>query len=257
MLYLKGVVFKYDSSRSGEVAKKFYEGFKGTLITDAYAGYEKVEGIKRALCWSHLRRYYVESIPLDSKGNEIAGSKGAEGREFCDRLFEIERQISELKPQEKKVKRHELSIPILKEFWAWVEETKEMYTMNENLKKALTYTTNQKKYLETFLEDGRTPISNNDCEGSIRPFAYGRRAWLFADSQDGATANGVIYTIVETAKLNGLNVYEYIKYLLEVMPDSEYQINPEILDEYMPWSMTLPAICRSEDNQEKDIQVAL
>jgi len=84
--------FYYSPSRSGEIAKKLLEGYDKYLTTDAYIGYEKVEGIKRNLCWAHVRRYFIESIPLDDKGKEIPGSKGAEGRGFIDLLFKIEDQ---------------------------------------------------------------------------------------------------------------------------------------------------------------------
>ena len=97
-----------------------------------------------------------------------------------------------------------MKIAILDAFWAWVEETSEIPTTNEKLTKALGYAKNQRKYLETFLEDGRLPISNNLCESHIRPFATSRRAWLFADTPKGARANAVMYTLVESARANDL-----------------------------------------------------
>ena len=243
---LRGVLFYYSRTRSGDEAKMLYSRFKGYLVTDAYIGYEKVEGIIRALCWSHLRRYYIESIPLDSSGREIAGSKGAEARELCGRLFGVEKSLKDLKPQERLEKRKELSKPILEEFWRWVEETSKKYTPNESLRKALQYSQNQKQYLNTFMEDGRLPLSNNECEASIRPFATGRKSWLFADTPEGARASGVIYSLVETAKLNHLDVFRYLSYLLEEMPgiDYQYQKDPSILDKYLPWSKELPESCR-------------
>lgn len=99
--------------------------------------------------------------------------------------------------------------------------------------------TSQRKYLETFLEDGRIPISNNDCEASIRPFATGRKAWLFADSPAGARASGIVYTLVETAKLNHLDVFGYLCYLLESLPDLDHRNHPELLEAYLPWSASL------------------
>ena len=110
---------------------------------------------------------------------------------------------------------------------------------------------NQRKYLETFLEDGRIEISNNLCESHIRPFATARRAWLFADTPKGATANAVLYTIVETARANNLNVYEYLKYLLVEMPNVEFHNNPEILESYLPWSDKLPKECMMTINNKK------
>lgn len=101
------------------------------------------------------------------------------------------------------------------------------HTVNKKLTQALGYCQNQKKYLETFLEDGRIPLSNNYCEANIKPFATARRAWLFVDTPRGTFANGVLYTLVESAKANKLDVYEYLKYLLIEMPNNHHQKDPK------------------------------
>ena len=252
---IKATFFHYSRTRNGDIAMKLLERFQGYLITDAYAGYEKVENITRALCWSHCRRHMIESIPLDSRGKEIPGSKGAEGREYINLLFKVEEQIKSLSPEEKKQKRQEASRPILDAFWSWVEETSALHTTNELLTKALTYATNQKEYLETFMEDGRLPISNNLCEANIKPFATARRAWLFADTPKGAKANAVLYTLVESARLNELDVYTYLKYLLTEMPNNHHPEHPEIIDNYLPWSATLPQECRLNYKNKKCLKL--
>jgi len=252
---IQAAFFYYTSTRNGDIAKQLLGGFHGYLVTDAYSGYEKAEYIKRALCWSHCRRHFVESIPLDSKGKEIPGSKGAEGREYINLLFKIEDKIKDLPFEEKKKKRQDASRPILDAFWSWVEETSALHTTNELLTKALNYATNQKRYLETFLEDGRLPISNNLCEANIKPFATARRAWLFADTPKGASANAVLYTIVESARANDLDVYMYLKYLLEEMPNNHHLEHPEILDQYLPWSPELPDKCRLKQKNKKCLKL--
>ena len=241
---LKATFFYYSRTRSGDVPKQLLEGFHGYLVTDAYQGYEKVEGIKRSLCWSHAKRYYLESIPLDQNGKEIPGSKGAEAREYIDLLFQLEKEMKELSPKERKEKRQTASRAVLDAFWAWHEKTSAMYTTNEELTKALAYTANQRKGLEMFLEDGRLEISNNLCESHIRPFAAARRAWLFADTPKGAAANAVLYTLVETARANELDLYEYLCYLLRELPNTDFQNKPEKLDKLLPWSEELPEKCR-------------
>lgn len=163
----------------------------------------------------------------------------------------MEKEIQALPYEEKKQKRQEASRPILDAFWAWVEKTSALATTNEKLTQALGYSRNQKKYLETFLEDGRLPISNNLCEANIKPFATARRAWLFADTPKGAKANAVLYTLVESARANKLDVYEYLKYLLTELPNSSYLEHPEILAQYLPWSGTLPEVCRKEHRYKK------
>ena len=252
---VKATFFHYSRTRNGDIAMKLLERFQGYLITDAYAGYEKVENVTRSLCWSHCRRYLIESIPLDSRGKEIPGSKGAEGREYINLLFQVEEEIKSLSPEEKKQKRQEASRPILDAFWSWVEATSALHTTNEMLTKALTYATNQKEYLETFMEDGRLPISNNLCEANIKPFATARRAWLFADTPKGAKANAVLYTLVESARLNELDVYTYLKYLLTEMPNNHHPEHPEIIDNYLPWSATLPQECRLNYKNKKCLKL--
>lgn len=248
---IQGAFFYYSRSRSGENARKLLDGFNGYLITDAYAGYDRVPGIKRALCWAHCRRYFVESIPLDTKGKEIPGSKGAEGREYIDLLFKVEDEIRDLSYEEKEQKRQDASRPILDAFWSWVENTSAMHTTNEKLTQALGYCQNQRKYLETFLEDGRIPLSNNYCEANIKPFATARRAWLFADTTRGAFANGVLYTLVESARANELDVYEYLKHLLTEMPNNHYLENPNVIDQLLPWSKELPEQCHLKRSRKK------
>lgn len=248
---IQAAFFFYSRSRGGENARKLLKDFNGYLITDAYAGYDTVPDIKRALCWSHARRYLIESIPLDSQGKEIPGSKGAEGREYINLLFKVEEEIKNLPYEEKKQKRQDASKPILDAFWTWVEKTSAMYTTNEKLTQALGYCQNQRKYLETFLEDGRIPLSNNYCEANIKPFATARRAWLFADTPKGAFANGVLYTLVESARANDLDVYEYLKHLLIETLNNHHLENPSVIDRLLPWSKELPEQCRMKRNRKK------
>ena len=248
---IQAAFFFYSRSRSGENARKLLKDFDGYLITDAYSGYDTVPEIKRSLCWSHARRYFIESIPLDAKGKEIPGSKGAEGREYINLLFKVEDEIKELPYEEKKQKRQDASRPIIDAFWSWVEKTSTMYTTNEKLTQEIGYCQNQRKYLETYLEDGRLPISNNYCEANIKPFATARRAWLFVDTPRGAFANGVLYTLVESARANELDVYEYLKHLLTEMPNNHHLEDPSVIDSLLPWSKELPEQCHLKRNRKK------
>ena len=184
----------------------------------------------------------------------MRGSKGAEGREFINLLFKLEREMNDLSQEDRKEKRQVASRATLDAFWSWVEETSNIPTTNTKLTKALNYSRNHRQHLETFLEDGRLPISNNLCEANIVPYAAARRAWLFADTPKGATANAVLYTIVESAKVNELDVYEYLKYLLTVIPDTDFNNNPELLNAYLPWSQELPQKCRLKTRTKKELR---
>lgn len=253
---IKATFFHYSRTRSRKVALELIDGFKGYLTTDAYAAYANMhlEDVKNSFCWSHLRRYYIDSIPLDNSGKEIPGSKGAEGREYVNLLFRLEKEISDLSYEDKKAKRQEASRALLDAFWSWVENTITIPTTNEKLTKALNYSLNHKNELEMFLEDGRLEISNNLCESHIRPFATARRAWLFADTPNGARANAVLYTLVETARANDLNVYAYLDYLLAEMPNADFCNHPEIIDAMLPWSDKLPESCRLIHKHKKSFK---
>ena len=235
------VLYKYTSTRSGDHAKKFLEGFRGFHVSDAYAGYEKVEGITRCLCFSHLRRYYLDAIPLDSGKKEIPGSGGAIGRAYCDKLFRLERKWKELLPEERKKNRLMYSVPVLDAFFAWAENT---FTNQDYLKKALGYTLNHKKYFTNFLLDGRIPLSNNLSEIAVKPVAITRKNSLFSDSPNGAEASATVFSIINTAAANNLDAYKYLEYLFQKLPNSNFASNSSVLDEYLPWADKVQLECR-------------
>ena len=231
----QGIIFMYSPSRSEETAKKFTAGFKGILVTDGYSSYNNIEGVTHAECWAHARRYFYESIPLDENNKLNTRAYGYQGLQYCNKLFKIEEEIANLSMDKKVEKRQELSKPIIEEFYKWVSSMKDKkIIVNKKLTKALTYVTNQRKELTEFLKNGRIPISNNLVERSIRAFAVQRKNWLFADSVEGAKANATMYSIIESAKINNLNIEKYINYLLEELPQLENINNEEKVAKYLP-----------------------
>lgn len=172
------------TTRNGDHAKEFLKGFHGYLISDACSDYEKVEGITRCFCWSHLRRYFVEALPGDV--NQPEATIPCQAIEYCSKLFKIEEEIEKLPPEEKKKQRQSRSKKVLDAFWSWVELNKDNCLPKSKLYKAFGYAENQKEGLMRFLDDGNIAISNNLAENSIRPFTVGRRNWLFSGSPKGA-----------------------------------------------------------------------
>lgn len=222
--------FEYRESRSGKWAKTFLEGFSGVLITDGYSGYNKVQGAERAGCWAHMRRKWLEAMP---EGADAKTCKAAEGYEFCNRLFELERQFEGLTAEERLIQRKEKSGPILEAYWTW------LYTIPRptgKLKDAVTYAQNQKAHLSAFLEHGEIEISNNQVENAIRPFVVGRKGWLFADTPQGAEASAIIYSLMETAKANSLRLDDYLLHLLSILPQRAEQNKDFEMDDLLPWS---------------------
>lgn len=235
------VLYDYQPSRNGDHAATFLKDFKGYVHSDGYAGYNKLDGIIRCGCWAHLRRKFVEAIP-GRKAKDSPLTSAEIGRDYCNQLFKIEEWLADLSPEEKYCKRLELEKPVLEAFWCWLEN---LTVLNgSSLGKAVTYAKNQKPYMENYLLDGRCSISNNAAENSIRPFTVGRKNWLFADTPKGASASATVYSIVETAKANGLEVYTYLEYLLLYMPNSDWRNHPDNLENLMPWSEAVQTECK-------------
>lgn len=235
------ILYDYQPSRNGSHAAEYLKNFKGYVHSDGYSGYNKLEKIIRCGCWAHLRRKFVEAIPgLSAKDSPPTNAEI--GRDYCNRLFEIEEELKDLSPEERYRRRLELEKPVLEAFWHWIEN---LNVLNGSaLGKAVTYAKNQRPYMENYLLDGTCSLSNNAAENAIRPFAVGRKNWLFADTPKGAAASAAVYSIVETAKSNGLSVYTYLEYLLMYMPDTDWRNHPELLDELMPWSEAVQAECK-------------
>ena len=232
------ILYDYQTSRSGDNAVNFLKGFKGFVHTDGYSGYSKLTDVTRCGCWAHLRRKFIEAIPSKSLTDK---STNAEiGRDYCDKLFEIERTLKTLSAKDRKEQRLKQAKPVLEAFWCWLENLEVL--KGSALGKAKTYALNQRPYMENYLLDGRCSISNNAAENAIRPFTVGRKNWLFADTPKGADASAAIYSIIETAKAHGLNLYTYLEYLLMYMPDWDH--TDEYLEDLMPWSETVQEECK-------------
>lgn len=140
--------------------------------------------------------------------------------------------------EKRKQLRLEKEKPVLEAFWSWLDQQKPV--RNTRLDKAVNYVLNRRDIAETYLEDGRCSFTNNLSENAIRPFAVGRKNWLFSSSVDGANASAVVYTMVEMAKAHGLNIYGYLKFLLENRPSKN--MTDEQLAELAPWSEKLQSI---------------
>lgn len=246
------VLYEYTQGRSGDYAKKFLKGFKGYIHTDGYAGYHKlvdnpdqeVGSITLVGCWAHARRKYDEALKALGAKESPAAVTIHQGLEYCNKLFKLEEEIREISPEERIKRRHEKAKPLLAEYFAWAEKHEPIVLPKSKLGEAIGYSLKQRKYLESFLLDGRLEISNNRAERSIKPFVIGRKNWLFSNTPKGADASAVIYSLIETAKENDLNPFPYLQYLFEQLPNVDIQ-ETEILMKYLPWSKELPSICRN------------
>ena len=145
-------------------------------------------------------------------------SPAAIGECYCSRLFKLEQAFAELTPEERYEKRLEQEKPVLDALLSWANEMQAKTALKSALGRAIHYLLEQWPYLTRYLEDGRLELSNNRAERSIKPFVMGRKNWLFANTPGGAQASAVIYSLIETAKENGLDPYQYLLWILRNAP---------------------------------------
>ncbi len=230
------ILYDYQPTRSSRAVNTRLADFKGYLQTDGYAGYHDLQNKPEVIglgCWSHVRRKFMDIVKINK-----AEGKALEAVNIIKQLYCLEKQAREnqLPLSEIKQLRHEKSKPILGRFKIWLEETLLGAPPQSPLAKAIQYTLNQWTALNTYLESGELMIDNNAVENAIRPFAIGRKNWLFLGNERGATAAATIYSLIMTAKANLLEPYRYLRYLLEQLPRCQN-------DEQRRW--LLPQHCKA------------
>jgi transposase len=229
-------VYEYQETRKGDFAATFLKGFQGVLQTDGYSGYHCVtsqEGITAAGCFAHARRKFYEVWRLEKK--EGVASKALD---IIGKLYEIEDEIKELPIDQKLHIRQTKSKISLHAFHIWLTEIKPKIPPKSGLYKAVQYALNQWPSLIYYLTDGAVAIDNNAAERQIKPFAVGRKNWLFMGSPDGARAAATLYSLIESAKLNSVNPEGYLKFVLEHKIDD---LDEADLERLMPWNVEIDA----------------
>jgi transposase len=233
----KIVIYEYRETRRQEHAREFLKGFEGFLHTDGYQAYHGLPPeIVVVGCWTHARRRW-EKMYKNLPESARKGSDAEKGLAYIGGLFDLERKFKGLPPPERYERRLEKSKPIADAFFAWAGSLNAL--PKSPLGEAANYALSQREYLENVFLDGRLELSNNRCERSVKPFVMGRKAWLFSNTPEGAMASSVMYSIIETAKENGLHPFRYVKYLLETLPG----MTSGEVEDVMPWSGKLPDEC--------------
>jgi transposase len=216
------ILYDYDPSRSQEVPLRLLEGYQGYLQTDGYVGYDPVcalPGVIQLGCFAHARRNFHDAIKGQSKKRKstIAWC----GLKSIQKLYEIERQYKDAEPDVRHQARQELAKPILDEIRKWLDKSIPQVPPQTLTGKALTYLDNQWTKLNRYLDDGRLRIDNNLVENAIRPFVVGRKNYLFSDTVSGAKASANLYSLIETAKANGIEPYRYLRDVFTKLPQAE------------------------------------
>ena len=237
------VLFTYDPTRAGSVPAVLLDDFNGTLQCDGYIGYAaicKKNSIRRIGCWDHARRKFVEAVnaakPLKAAGKQSKPTKADIALSKIRKLYRIEKKIADFEDAKKYEVRQTISLPILNELKVWLEKNVGRVMKGGHTRKAMEYTLNQWPSLLGYCEQGCLNISNALAENAIRPFAVGRKAWLFADTSRGAIASAACYSLIETAKANDLEPYAYIRYVLEHVGAADTLEKWEAL---LPWNVPL------------------
>ena len=220
------VLYDYHNSRAGQCAVDFLKGYSGYLQVDGYQGYEQTQAILIG-CWAHARRKFMEA----KKG---AGKKGSGKADWAlnhiQKLYRLETQLKDKTVEERYITRQEKSVPLLSQLHMWLMKSAQQVLPKTKLGEAIQYCLNQWKKLERYTLDGLLSIDNNSAERGIKPFVIGRKNWLLSQTATGANASAVLYSIIETAKANDLNVFEYVMTCLDELSQPDVNI-----EQLLPW----------------------
>ena len=242
------VLFDWQASRKADHPREFLKDFSGTVVTDGYQVYHKLaderEDLKVAGCWIHARRPFADFI----KSVGLKTAKGTVAQEAYDMITDIlhtDNEFDDLSNTDRKKQRQAKLQEKVDAYFEWVKQKYNQVTHNSTIGKALAYSINQEKYLRVFLTDGMIPPDNNYAEQAIRPFTIGRKNFVLMESDNGAKASAMLYSLVETAKANEVNTYQYLELLLTEIPMHMDDDNLKFLDELLPWSPRVQKECPS------------
>jgi len=216
------VLYDYDPGRGAGVPKRLLTGFTGYLQTDGYDGYNAVVAVNALThvgCMAHARRKFSEAVKAQGK-NKKRG-KAHRGLALIQKLYRVEKQARRLSLEERYARRQQQARPVLDDLRSWLDDTLPLVPPTSATGKALNYLHREWEKLIRYLDDGRLEIDNNGAENAIRPFVVGRKNWLFSASVKGVRASANLYSLIETAKANGLEPYAYLRYLFTELPQAE------------------------------------
>ena len=247
------ILYEYQRTRKADHPEEFLKDFKGIVVCDDYSAYRKLDrenpDIVFASCWSHARRRFAEALKALPKAAQ-KNAKETVAYEAVSRIAAIYHLDNQMEGQPAKVRKmyRQANIrPLVEAFFAWAKEIqiKNQLSRGKTLD-GINYCINQEVSLKAFLEDGDIPMDNNATESALRSFCLHKHTWKLIDSLDGANASAIIYSITETAKANNLNPFRYLEHVLTVLKDHQDDREYSFIDDILPWSEKLPAICRSK-----------
>ena len=213
------MLYDYDPTRSRDVPTRLLADYRGYLQTDGYEGYNAVvadNAIVRVGCMAHARRRFVDAVKAQGKGKKTGIAPHALA--LIRKLYRIEKQARGFAPEERKKHRDTYARPVLEKLREWLDIHLPQVPPKTATGEALSYLDAQWDKLIRYLDDGRLEIDNNLTENAIRPFVVGRKNFLFSQSVRGVTASASLYSLIETAKANGLEPYAYLREVFTRLP---------------------------------------
>ena len=245
-------IYEYRPTRKTENPREFLKGYKGVLLTDGYQVYhtlkkENPDNLKVAGCWVHAKRKYAEIIKALGEKKSV-GTIAYEGNQRIAAIIHVNNMVKGKSNKEILTHRQRSVKPLVDDYFDWIKTTLDTMVIDKASKtyKALSYSLHQEEYLREFLDDPIIPMDNNDAERSIRTFCVGKHNWKICDTKNGAETSGMLYSIAETAKANGLKPAEYMQYLLEQILEHEEDAPSTYITSLMPWSDSIPDWCRNQ-----------
>jgi Transposase and inactivated derivatives len=245
-------LFDYERTRAGYHPVKFLDGrFHGYLTCDGYQAYHGLDdSITVTGCFTHARRRFdaaLTALKKDFTREQLKETVAYNAMTRIGILYKVEELIRNKTPEERYEERQKQSRPVVDALFEWLHSMEDSVDRSSLIGDAILYTLNQEPYLRCYLDDGHLSIDNNSAERAIKNFAVGRRNWLFAKSIRGADASAVVYSITETALLNGLKPYVYLTYVLDQIRQMGPFPKPDELERLLPWSDDLPEEFRTKN----------
>ena len=248
------VLYEYQKDRKADHPEEFLKGFRGVCVSDGYQAYhsleEKTEGLVIAGCWAHARRKYAEALKAIKDKEKRRGTLAYDALKQIGAIYKLDNELAGLEHVERQHRRQLEIKPLVDAYFAWVKKHQDEVLPKSQTGTAFNYSLNQEGFLRVFLEDGEVPLDNNATESTLRGFCIGKHNWRLIDTIRGAKSSAIIYSITETAKANGLKVYDYVEYLLTEIPKHEDDTDFSFLDDLLPWSPNLPERCRKSNKYE-------
>ena len=250
----KVILYDYQKTRGTDHLRDFLSSYTGVLVSDGYQSYHTFSEEKKLIsagCWAHCRRRFANAVKAAGKELEekqLYNSIAYQALTRIAAIYKLDGSWKDRSSGYRLAHRQQILKPLVDDYFRWIKAQIRdcSVPMKSETGEGLSYSVSQEPYLRAFLDNGDIPLDNSACERAIRPFCVGRKNWNIIDTVAGAQASAIAYSIAETAKANGLNPYQYFKHLLTEVPqrldqkrDASYS-----LEDLMPWSETLPLICR-------------